>query len=389
VSGAALFRWSAGAALVVHALLLLGDGLHGGGDMKPHLRLIQLMGETPALRNVYAPAYHAIGALLAPMSGLAAYPEWFAWGSMAALIAAFRRFQRVARLPDACAALFAWAPYHFALTTCLPKVEVAGYAVALLGLSLLLERRHVALALCLALAFAVHTAAALFLGLTGGVLALSLGDRRALGALGAGTLLALPLPLAHLAAGCSLGEALLFSQGDYLRAAPRLANWVHWDRILILANPIVLVAAGIGSRALWRDHRPVAFVCAVIAVLYLNEIWLAPFDARTTLDLLRGLTVLAIPVAVAAGLAVGSRPRLATGAVAASAIVALASIFWITPGTCVSKPIDLAEISHFDVDRCQFRWRPRRLDSGRGAEAPEVRLNRGVERPAPLEGPPQ
>jgi len=389
VTGVALFRWSAGAALALHALLLLGDGLQAGGDMKPHLRLIQLMGETPALRSVYAPVYHLLGALVVPVSGLAAYPEWFAWGSMAALIAAFRKLQRSAGLPDACSALFVWTPYHFALTTCLPKIEVAGYAAALLGLSFLIERRHRALALCLAGAFVVHTAAALFLGLTGGVLALARGDRRALWALGAGTLLALPLPLSHLAAGCSPAEALLFSQGDYLRAAPRLANWTHWNRILLLANPIALVAAAMGASRLWRDHRPVAVVCALVAALYLNEAWLAPFGARTTLDLLRGLTVLAIPVAAAGGLWIASRPGLATAVVTASALLAVAATLWVVPQACVSKPIDVAEISGFDVDRCQFRWRRREPDSGRSPEASQIRPDRRVEGAATIERAPQ
>ena len=67
MSGTALFRLSAGGALIVHALLLvLRDGLHGGGDLTPHLRLVQLMAENPGLRSVYAPLYHGVGALLTP-----------------------------------------------------------------------------------------------------------------------------------------------------------------------------------------------------------------------------------------------------------------------------------------------------------------------------------
>ncbi len=49
----------------MHAALLRAlPGLAGGADLLPHLRLIQLMAEEPALRSVYAPAYHAIGALV-------------------------------------------------------------------------------------------------------------------------------------------------------------------------------------------------------------------------------------------------------------------------------------------------------------------------------------
>jgi hypothetical protein len=391
MTGTALFRWSAAAALSVHALVLLaGDGLSGGGDLKPHLRLIQLMGEEPALRSVYAPAYHVLGALLTPLTGIAAYPKWFAWGSLAALIGAFRLFQRSVDLPDESSALFAWMPYHFALTGCLPKVEAAGYALALLGLALLWRRRHALLTLCLVAAFLVHTAAALFLGLAGGVLALALRDRRALVALAAGTVLALPLPLAHLAAGCTAAQALLFSQGDYLRAAPRAAHLEHWDRILWLANPVALVAAAFGARSLWRASRPLAVLCALVLVLYSNEVWLAPFGARTTLDLLRGLTLLAIPVAAAGGMAIAGRRGLAIGVVAASVVVSGAAARWVVPRACVSKPIDLAEIASFDVDRCQFRWRrSARPASGSGPEAAQVRPDRLVPGPAPLERAPQ
>jgi len=388
VSGTALFRASAAGSLTFHALLLLWtDGLQGGADMKPHLRLIQLMAEDLSLNSVYPPAYHALGALLAPFSGLAAFPEWFAWCGAAALIAAFRFFQRAAGLPDASAALFAWAPYGFALTWCLPKVEVAGYALAFAALGLLIQRRYAALGAALAATFFVHTGAALFLGLCAGSLALALRDGRALLALAAGSLIAAPLPLTHVAAGCSSAQALLFSQGDYLRAAPRLHNLLHWDRVAVLANPIALVAAVPGAPLLWRRHRPIAVLCAIVTALYLNEIWLAPFGARTTLDLLRGLTIFALPVAAAAGVYLAQRPAAAVGAVAGSAGLAVLAALLVVPAACVSKPIEMAEIQHIDVDRCTFRWRERRahsvpFDPQRG----EIGPDHGVEGAAPLEG---
>jgi hypothetical protein len=382
--GNRLFLWSATAALGAHALLLLStDGVHGGGDLKPHLRLIQLMAEEPALRSVYAPAYHVLGGLTQPLLSLSAYAELFAWCSIAALILGFRAFQRAAGLPDVAAALFAWSPYHFALTTCLPKVETAGYALTLLGLALLLRKRHVALALCLVAAFCVHTAAALLLGLASGVLALVEHDRKGLFALAAGTALAAPLPLAHVAAGCTWPQALLFSQHDYLRAAPRLHNLAAWDRILALANPIALVAAVVGARALLERSRPAASVSALLAFLYLNELWLAPFGARTTLDLLRGLTVLSIPLAAAGGFAFARDSRIAVAAVTGSAVVALAATFFVVPQSCVSKPIDLVEVGTLRVDRCQFRWRRAQRHSsrqaaplGRGAELAQIALDR-------------
>lgn len=392
VSGTALFRWSAATALAFHATLLLwSDGVRGGGDLTPHLRLIQLMAEKPALHNVYPPAYHVLGALLAPLVGLGAYPEWFALASAAALIGAFRVFQRTAELPDAAAALFAWAPYHFALTWCLPKIEVAGYAIALLGLAALLRGRRVWLALCVPAAFAVHTATALFLGLAGGVLALARRDLRAIGALAAGTLLALPLPLAHMADGCSFAQALLFSQADYLRAAPRAYYLEHWDRIVWLANPLAVAAALAGAASLWRRNRPVAWLCALIVALYLNELWLAPFGVRTTLDTLRGLTILAIPVAIAAGLAVEARPRYALGLVAATALLALATMHWVVPEACVSKPVAIAGIERFDVDRCRFRWRIHRPASRFRSDAQrgQIGANPVVDRAAPRERAPE
>jgi hypothetical protein len=389
MSGRALFRASAAAALLLHAALLLaGDGVRGGGDLVPHLRLIQRMAEAPALRSVYAPAYHVIGALAVPITGLAAYPEWFAWCSAAAFIAAFRRFQLAAALPDAGSAVFAWAPYHFALTWCLPKIEVAGYALLLIGLTCVLKRRHVGVAASLIGAFLFHTAAGLLLGLTGGVLALASRDPRSLAALAAGTLLALPLPLAHVADGCTFAQALLFSQYDYLRAAPSEHNLASWHRILILANPIALVAAGSGAPALWRRSRPVAAMCAAIAVVYLNELWIAPFGMRSTLDALRALTLLAIPVALAAGVAVGAREAAARALVAASAVLALAATLWVVPAACVSKPLDPTRVASFEVDRCMFRWR-RPAPSRAGAQGEELRADLLVERTAPGQGAPQ
>ena len=130
----------------------------------------------------------------------------------ALLIAGFRVFQRAARLPDEVACLFALWPYLLALAWSVPKVETVGYALALLAFAMILRGHHLAVAIALAAAFLVHTAAALFLGLCGGVLCLVRCDVRGLGALGLGSLLASPLLAAHLVAGCSLPQAFLFSR---------------------------------------------------------------------------------------------------------------------------------------------------------------------------------
>ncbi len=317
------------------------------------------MGEDPGLHNVYAPAYHVVGALLAAWLGISAAIKLMTLACVAALIAGFRSFQRAVGLPEAAAALFAWSPYTFALSWCIPKIEAAGYALAFLGLALLFRRRHVAAALCLVAAFWVHTAAALFFGLCGGLLALARRDLRALAALAGGSLGAAPLLAVHLASGCSFAEALLFSPGDYLRTSGRWSSFPQWPRILVLAGPIALACAAAGAGRLWREHRSVAITAAGVTLLYLNELWLAPFGLHNTLNLLRGLTLLAFPVAAAAGVFLATRPRWTVAVTAACAAWALGAATLTVPDACHRAPVDVAGIGALDVDRCTFRWRVR------------------------------
>jgi len=353
-----LFRLSAAGALALHATLLFGtDGIYGGADLRPHLRLLQQMAEDPALRTVYAPAYHVFGAIFEPWLGLAGFSKAFAFASAAALIAGFRSFQRAAGLPAAASALFAWSPYAFSLTWCIPKVETLGYALAFAGLGQLLGRRYLATAVALTATFFVHTAAALVFGLCGGVIAIARHDARAIAALAGGTLGAAPLFGSHLAAGCSLAEAFLFSSGDYLRSAAVPASGARLGRIAILAGPIGLGAAALGAPALWRRKRDVAWMCAVVFALYWNELWLAPFGMGSTLGLLRGLTLLAVVVAIAAGFALDARRRLAPWILAACAAWAVAASLLVVPGACYTRSITAAEIDATAVERCRFRWR--------------------------------
>jgi len=353
-----LFYASATGALALHAVLLLStEGIHGGADLRPHLRLLQLMADEPALRNVYAPTYHVLGAIFEPWVGLAGWPRLFAFVSAAALIAGFRSFQRAADLPDLASALFAWSPYAFALTWCAPKVESAGYALAFAGLGLLLRKRHLAAAALLGATFFVHTAAALVFGLCGGVIALARRDGRGLAALAAGSLVALPLVAAHLAAGCSLAEAFLFTSGDYLRSAADPPTGTRLMRIAILAGPIGLVAGAIGAPELWRRHRAVALMALTVFALYWNELWLAPFGRGSTLNLLRGLTLLAFVVAIPGGIALDARRRVAPWILAACAIQAVASALWVVPSSCYTQSFTTAEISASAVDRCRCRGR--------------------------------
>jgi hypothetical protein len=352
-----LWRVGFAGALAVHAWLLFGrPGLWGGADLLPHLRLIELMGEAPALRTVYAPAYHALGALLAPLVGLALYPKLFALGAAAAYMAGFRFFQRAAGLPTASSVLFAFSPYAFSLTWCIPKTEAAGYALAFVALGLLARRRYVATALALAGSFWIHTAASIFLGIAGGVFSLASRDVRGIAALAAGTLGFAPLFLAHVAAGCSPAEALMLSANDYLRATAAWSSAGVWDVVVLLASPLAVILAVVGAPALRRRNLPAAAVCAVLAVLYLNELWLSPFAMRSALDLLRGLSVLAFPLAVAGGCALEARPRVAPWLVAAAGLWAVFCVATVLPRSCHVRPVALSELRDLEVARCTFRW---------------------------------
>ncbi len=357
-------------ALLLHALLGFGRrGLFGGGDLVPHLRLIQAVAASPGLYNPYAPAYHWLGAALAPLLGLELYPKVFGLGAALLLIAGFRSFQRAAGLPDACTALFALTPFLLAYSWCTPRVEAAGYALLLFGLGFLVRGRRVALALAFAACFTVHTAAALLFGLAASGLALARRDPRALLALAAGGVGALPLLAAHLAAGCTLPEALLFARGGYARSLGEELVPANWPWLVPLANPLALGAAALGARATWRSHRPVAWLALLLAALYGSNLWLAPLGIRTLVTLLRGLSVLAIPVAIAAGVWAAARPRRGVALLGLSAVYAAVSARAVVPQACFVRPIALEELDGVQIERCEFRWRaaPR---TAPGAAAP-------------------
>ena len=354
--GDAWFWVCAALALALHLWLLLRrPGLWGGADLLLHLRLIQLFGEAPALRSVYPPAYHALGALLSPWIGLAAYTRLFAFGAAVLYLAGFRSFQRAAALPAACAALAALWPYTFCFSWCMPKVEAAGYGLAFFALGFLVRKRYAAAALALAATFWVHTLAALFLGLAGGVWALASRDRYALGALAAGTLGFAPLYAAHLAAGCTPDGALMFSQN--LRPTASWSSAQIAGVIALLASPPMLALACFGARSLWRLDRALGVLCAVLVVVYLNELWLAPFPTSTALDMLRGLSVLGVPVAIAAGLALAARPRWAVWLLAGCALWSIACVALVVPRSCHTRAIAVEELRDLEVARCQIQWR--------------------------------
>jgi hypothetical protein len=230
------------------------------------------------------------------------------------------------------------------------------------------------------------------------VLALVRRDARTLAALAGGALGASPLLFAHLAAGCTLREALLFSPGDYLRAAGR-GSPLSIARIAILAGPIGVGAALLGAPRLWREHRAVAALAAAIVALCLNELWLAPFGIATTLNLQRSLSLLALPVAASAGVFAGAHRRLAPPLVAACALFATAAALLAVPGSCHRVPVDFARAAALSVDRCAFRWRepppahsgavtPRRTRTPGSPDASARRTTSSSARIASLSGPP-
>jgi hypothetical protein len=356
-SNSRLFWICAVFSLVIHAILLASQPpIRGGGDLLPHLRLIQQMAEAPDLRSVYAPGFHVVGALLSGVVGLGAVPKVFGLVSILTLLAGFRFFQRAARIPEASAALFALFPFCFTFSWCLPRVEALGYGLAFVGLGLLLRRHHAATALLLVGTFLFHTASAFFFGIAGGVLVLAGRDFKGLAALAAGSLASAPLFAAHLADGCSLAQAFLFSQNDYLRAHAAWSSFQVLDRIVLLASPVLVGLAVWGAPALWRRHRSLALACAALTALYLNELWLAPFETRTSLDLLRGLSTLAFPVSIAAGLALEERARWRVWVVGICALWALGAAFVVVPSSCHTREVRLEELQGLAVARCTFRW---------------------------------
>ena len=123
------------------------------------------------------------------------------------------------------------------------------------------------------------------------------------------------------------------------------------------AGPIALSLAALGAPALWRTRRPLAVLCGVLALVYLNELWLAPFGQRVSLDLMRGLSVLALPVAVAGGLALSARPKLAPWLLAACSLWTASAAVWAVPRSCQVRPVALEELRDLEVSRCTFTWR--------------------------------
>jgi len=358
VDGLRLFRTSAAIAIALHVGLIFGrDGFWGGGDLVVHLSVMDAMREKLALYTTYAPGYSMLGALLTPPLSVEMYAKLFALSSAVLLMAGFRYFQRAAKLPAASSALFVFTPYLLALSTCTPKVEVLGYALLLACVGLLLNRSYLAAALAVAMCFYWHTASALLLGLSAGILCIVRRDGRGLAALAIGSTAAVPLIAEHMSAGCSLAESLMLARGGFSPVAGTPVVPPNWPWLLPLANPIIVVAAALGSHATWQRNRPIAILCLAFVLLYLNNVWLEPFGIRTLVTLLRGLTMLAIPLAIAAGIHAARSARTAACVVGLAAAAAIASIPTAVPNACFTKRIDPTRA--VEVDRCVFLWHVR------------------------------
>jgi hypothetical protein len=231
------------------------------------------------------------------------------------------------------------------------------------------RRRWFALAAAVAACFYLHTAAALLFGVTAGTLALARRDARALVALAAGALGALPLLFAHLAAGCTFAQALLFAPGGYARPLAEQLLPPQWPWLAPLANPMALLAAVLGAGAIWRRSRSLACFSAALVALWATNFWLAPFGIRTLVTPLRGLSVLAIPIALSAGVWGAERARREAVLLGLSAIFAVISLPLVVPHACYVRRITLAELDGVHVNRCEFLWRA----APRGATPPAAR----------------
>lgn len=367
IAGSRLFWFCALLAWSLHAVVLLRDaGLIAGGDLPPHLRLMEWNSQELALRNVYAPFYDSLGGLLAPVVGLLIYPKLFAFLSCIAYVLGFRVFQRAAGLPDVSAALLALSPYALSMSFCIPKVEFFGYSLAFVGLACVLRRRYAPLALLVATLFYVHTAVALVFGFVAGVLALSSRDLRAVAALAIGSLGAAPLIAAHMADGCSFAEALLFNRSGYWDSPGSGLVPENWQSIALLANPLLVVVAAIGARDLWRRSVPLACMSLAFLLIYSNQAWMAPFGVRSVVGFDRGLPLLAVAVSIAAGVYLVQDRWLQRVVVGVSAVWLIGATAFVLPGSCFVRPIGLAELEGLRVERCSFTWQsPARKPQGR------------------------
>jgi hypothetical protein len=214
----------------------------------------------------------------------------------------------------------------------------------------------VLLAGLLCMSFYVHSAGTLTFGAIAGTLAVVRRDATGLAALAAGTLGAAPLVASHLDAGCSVRQAFLMSYSGYLpsNSYDALADL---KTAAPLCGPLLVGLAIVGGREVWHRYRDLVLPCAVLAVLYLQPVWMPLLTGTSGTGFYRGLSLLILPTAVGAGVFLEHRPRLRVAAVGSSVVWLLASASVFVPDSCYTRPIDVGAVDRIVVERCEYAWR--------------------------------
>jgi hypothetical protein len=126
--------------------------------------------------------------------------------------------------------------------------------------------------------------------------------------------------------------------------------------VAALAAPLVVALAVPGGRHLWRNQRSLAWACLALLVVGTNAIWLAPFGLRTGVDLIRGLSLVSIAVAIPAGFILTRGVRLRQVVLGLWALWLIGCTVWAMPRACHTRPISLVAVNELEVARCQFAW---------------------------------
>lgn len=340
-------------AAVACATLFGQAALYGGEDLVPHLWLIDNVWNGAS--NVYAPAYRWVGALAVPVLGFTLYVKLFALGSGVLSLIGLGRLASVVGSRKWSLWAYVLFPYSYCLVVCVPKVELAALGPMYWGLALAVERKPLRACTLLVLTFYIHTATAIAFG--GALVVVSV--RRWTGRQCAVAMLAVasgicPLLAAHLCAGCSVRESLLFARGGYEYGGGAILNDLVLS--LALASPPLLVLAAISFGRRLPGSSDLSLVLGYFFALYLGGLAVSLAGFEGPFSPVRGLTLLLGPVSILAGSELASfsaRRRLFT-AIALVWLVVAATYF--IPGSCWTRPVDPSERQGVRVERCRFIW---------------------------------
>ena len=163
-----------------------------------------------------------------------------------------------------------------------------------------------------------------------------------------------------------VSQCLLFNRSGYWDSPNTGLVPENWQSIALLASPVLIVVAGLGAGALWRHSIPLACMGAAFLLIYTNQAWMAPFGVRSVVGFDRGLPLLAVPVAMSAGLYLERGRWLRWIVVGLSALWLVTTAATVLPGSCFVRPIAESELEGMQVERCSFTWRsPARRPEGR------------------------